>query len=80
MIFDLGCGVGGMLGPLSEFGTTLGMDIDRGSLSFCRGREFENVFEARGHRLPLADDSVWLLGAFDVLEHVPEEREAIAEC
>lgn len=80
VVFDLGCGVGGMLGPLSEYGRTVGMDIDRGSLVFCRERGFTNTFEAKGHRLPLADESVWLLGAFDVLEHVPEEREALAEC
>lgn len=80
VVFDLGCGVGGMLNPLSEFGRTIGMDIDRGSLVYCADRGFRETFEARGHRLPLADESVWLLGAFDVLEHVPEEREALEEC
>ncbi len=79
-VLDLGCGVGGMLGPLGEWGRTIGMDVDRGALSWCRGREYHRVFESRGHRLPLADESVRMLGAFDVLEHIPEEMEALAEC
>lgn len=80
IVFDLGCGVGGMLGPMSEFGRVIGMDIDPGSLAYCRDRGFPNVFNGRGHRLPVQSDSVDLIGAFDVIEHIPEERETIAEC
>jgi SAM-dependent methyltransferase len=79
-IFDMGCGVGGMLGPLSDFGRVAGMDIDRGSLDYCRRRGFHNVFNARGHRLPIKSGTLDLIGAFDVLEHIPEEAETIAEC
>ena len=80
VVFDLGCGVGGMLGPMSEFGEVVGMDIDRGSLRFCRDRGLRRVFDGRGHRLPLATGSVGLLGAFDVLEHIKEESETLREC
>jgi SAM-dependent methyltransferase len=78
--FDLGCGVGGMLESMSEFGRGVGMDIDPDSLAFCKERGFGQVFEGRGHRLPLQSDSIDMIGAFDVLEHIPEEAETIAEC
>lgn len=79
-IFDLGCGVGGMLGPLQEFGRVIAMDIDHGSLDYCRKRGFPNVFNGRGHRLPVRSESLDLVAAFDVIEHIPEEKETIAEC
>jgi SAM-dependent methyltransferase len=80
VVFDLGCGVGGMLGPLSYYGRIIGMDIDRDGLAFCRDRGFKHVFVGRGHKLPLKSESIDLIGAFDVLEHIPEEKETIAEC
>lgn len=78
--FDLGCGVGGMLERLSKMGRGIGMDIDPDSLAYCKKRGFPDVFEGRGHQLPLQSNSIDLIGAFDVLEHIPEEAETIAEC
>jgi len=69
-----------MLEPLREWGTPMGMDMDRESLGYCRDRAFTRVFEGRGHRLPLRSGSLDFVGAFDVLEHIREEKEALLEC
>jgi SAM-dependent methyltransferase len=79
-VLDLGCGVGGMLEPLAEFGRVAGTDTDRASLRLCRERGFTRVLEAVGPALPFADGSVGLVTAFDVLEHIEAEAETLAEC
>jgi SAM-dependent methyltransferase len=79
-VVDLGCGVGGMLELLSHLGTPVGMDISAGILTLCRDRGFPSVFVGRGHRLPLRSGIIDLVALFDVLEHIPEERETLAEC
>jgi len=77
---DLGCGVGGMLETLSHKGSPIGMDIGTDILGMCRDRGFPAVFAGRGHHLPLGSAQVDLVTLFDVLEHIPEERETIDEC
>jgi len=79
-VLDLGCGVGGMLDGLAEFGQVIGTDTDRESLHFCRERGFPRLLEAVGPALPFATGSLNLVTAFDVLEHIPEETETLAEC
>jgi len=80
LIFDLGCGVGGMLEGLGELGTAFGTDLYHEMLEICRQRGLERVFEASSHQLPLPDASARILTAFDVLEHIPQETDVLAEC
>ena len=77
---DLGCGMGGMLDELSAHTEVYGTDIEQSALTHCHGRGYSRVFKAHGQHLPLPDASLDLICAFDTLEHIPEERETIAEC
>lgn len=77
---DLGCGMGGMLDELAAVAEVYGTDIEHSALAHCRDRGYSRVFRAHGQHLPLPDASLDLICAFDTLEHIPEERETIAEC
>ena len=77
---DLGCGMGGMLEELSEFAEVYGTGIEHSALAHCQARGYARVFKAHGQHLPLPDGSLDLICAFDTLEHIPQERETIAEC
>ena len=78
-ILDLGCGTGTMLGHLRAFGTVRGIDADERAVAFCRARGEERVELLESNRLPLPDDSLDLVTALDVLEHIEDDRGALAE-
>jgi SAM-dependent methyltransferase len=78
-ILDLGCGTGGMLEPLRRFGAVRGLDADERAVAFCRARGEKRVELLESDRLPLPDDSIDLVTAFDVLEHIEDDRGMVAE-
>ena len=80
LVVDLGCGGGGMLDGLGEIGPVFGTDLYHEMLLLCHELGRERVFEASSHRLPLRNDCADLLVAFDVIEHIPQEEDVIAEC
>jgi SAM-dependent methyltransferase len=78
---DLGCGMGAMMPTLKEVASeVLGTDISQESLAHCQARGFPNTFRAKGHEIPIADNSLDLIVALDTLEHIPQERETLTEC
>ena len=78
-VLEIGCGAGGMLGPLQRYGSVHGMDIDREYLGYCKNRGFDRVLCGSGHDLPFGDQSFDLVALFDTLEHVPDEHRALVE-
>ena len=78
-ILEIGCGAGGMLGPLSRYGTVHGMDISHDYMRFCKSRGYERVLTGDGYALPFADDSVDLVALFDVIEHIPDDKKVLEE-
>ena len=78
-IADIGCGVGGMLPELKAFGRPLGVDSDLQSIKLCRQRGFARSFVGGAQILPLSDTSQDLLTFFDCLEHLDDDRAALAE-
>lgn len=78
-VLEIGCGAGGMLGPLARYGRVQGMDIDLEYLAYCRQRGFDHLLCGSGHDLPFRDASFDLIALFDTLEHIPDEKKALAE-
>lgn len=69
-ILDIGCGTGGMMPLLSQFGSVAGIDSEPLALDYCRRRGFHDVHLQEGFKPPAPYDVITL---FDVLEHVPDE-------
>lgn len=78
-ILDIGCGTGGMLEMLTEFGNVCGADMSPLALAYCRARLGERV-ELRSGGLP--DDlpaavECDVVTAFDVIEHLDDDVAAL---
>ncbi len=78
-ILDVGCGMGGMLPELSRFGRPIGIDADRRSIEICRERGFGNSFLGGGQEIAARDSSIDLVTFFDCIEHLPDDRAALAD-
>lgn len=73
MAFDFGCGRGEWLGMLRELGfQTKGIDIDQGMLNFAQQKGLDvQLGEGSDFLKQIPDQSVAVLTAFHVLEHLP---------
>ncbi|MFO0981651.1 MAG: class I SAM-dependent methyltransferase [Planctomycetota bacterium] len=76
-ILDVGCGVGGMLGPLREFGEPLGIELDFGMVQTCRTRGFGRTLVASALSLPVRERAFDLVTFFDCLEHLDDDLGAL---
>lgn len=77
-IVDVGCGTGGMLGMLREFGTVRGLDASPIAVDYCE-QHFEGSVEVRLGRIPedILDEAD-VITAFDVVEHLEDDEKALA--
>lgn len=78
-ILEVGCGAGGMLGPLSKYGRVTGLDISKEYIEFCKSRGHERVLTGSGYELPFRDGSFDLVAAFDTIEHIPDDTRVLRE-
>ena len=78
-VLDLGCGPGNLLDFLTPHGDTYGSDYSADALRFCAGRGHHRLFRADFHKLPVKSDSFDLVTCIDVLEHLQDDRQAVAE-
>jgi SAM-dependent methyltransferase len=78
-ILEVGCGTGGMLRLMSAYGKVYGVDLS--DIALAQAREEGSTAVARGNAcsLPFADDTFSIVSAFDMLEHVPDDRAALGE-
>jgi SAM-dependent methyltransferase len=78
-ILDVGCGTGANLVMLSEYGEAQGVDVSPDALEFCHERGLDNVRLGAAESLPYEAGEFDLVTAFDVVEHLDDDVEALRE-
>jgi SAM-dependent methyltransferase len=78
-ILDAGCGTGRNLVEFGSLGQAEGVDASDEAVAFCRRRGLEGVRAAPLESLPYEDGRFGLILATDVIEHLDDDRRALAE-
>ena len=78
-ILEVGCGTGGNLDMLAAFGDVTAVEPDDGARARANARKVATVVDGRlPESLPSTPESFDLICAFDVIEHVEDDRSAVA--
>jgi 2-polyprenyl-3-methyl-5-hydroxy-6-metoxy-1,4-benzoquinol methylase len=78
-LMDLGCGVGGMLQPLSAYGRVIGTDVTLQGLQYCSERMFPLLVACNGPHGCFRNASLDCVTAFDALEHIEDDVGTLRE-
>lgn len=79
-IFDFGCGSGYLVGELQRLGYDAhGMDFEKEAISYGINSGVSNLTLGAGNKLEYPDANFDLIMAFDVLEHIENERPVVEE-
>jgi SAM-dependent methyltransferase len=78
-ILDIGCGTGGTLEAIADFGETWGADISQDALDFCRERGLTRLKLCPAEKLDFDNESFDVALSCDVLEHLEDDAPALAE-
>ena len=75
-ILDAGCGTGGGMLFLSQYGTVTGIDVSPHSIHYCLRRGCRTLARASVMALPFPDESFDLVTSFDILyfEDIRDEQ------
>lgn len=77
-ILDLGCGTGGNLQLLSEFGEVTGVEFDEKAVAMARDRHVRRVLQgALPDRMPFSTEQFDLIVLLDVLEHIDDDLASV---
>jgi SAM-dependent methyltransferase len=78
-ILEIGCGTGHNLAMLGEFGHVDALELDEESRAFAEQRLGRSIMRAPLPELADVPDRHYdLIGAFDVIEHIDDDRAALA--
>ncbi len=77
-ILNVGCGTGGTVPLLEQFGCVRNIDVSEDAIAFMKKRGYE-AYHVDGVELPYPDDSYDLVVACDVLEHIDDDVSALRE-
>ncbi|MBI3761788.1 MAG: class I SAM-dependent methyltransferase [Chloroflexi bacterium] len=78
VILDAGCGTGGDLKFLSEFGTAIGIDLHPLALRLSAEKGYTRLARATVEQLPFPGESIAVLTSFEVLYHLQVNDDAQA--
>ncbi|MFM7131575.1 MAG: class I SAM-dependent methyltransferase [bacterium] len=79
VILDIGCGTGATARLLSEHGEVVGLDFSKLALEACEKRGIKNLLKGSATLIPLADESVDVIVATDIIEHLDDDSAALRE-
>lgn len=79
-VLDVGCGAGGNILFLKNFGQVTGLDISEEALRFSRKEPFANLVLGNAETLPFPDASFDVVSILDCIEHLEDDRKALHEC
>ncbi len=77
-VLDVGCGTGLMLDRLKQH-DPLGVDFSRLAISFCQQRGLQKLVQADVVDLPYQDESLDLVLALDLMEHIENDQQLARE-
>jgi ubiquinone/menaquinone biosynthesis C-methylase UbiE len=78
-LVDVGCGTGANLKFLAGYGRVIGLDWGAAAARHARKHAAAPVLRGDATSLPFADDSVDLITALDLIEHVEDDSACVAE-
>src|ERR1700719_1796057 len=78
-ILNIGCGTGGAIGTLEQFGDVDNVDTSDDAIAFVKARGYKNIIKIDDIALPFEDETYDIVGAFDVLEHIEDHERALSE-
>ncbi|HUK64958.1 MAG TPA: class I SAM-dependent methyltransferase, partial [Dongiaceae bacterium] len=77
-ILDVGCGTGATTAALADFGRVSGLDVGPAALRHARARGLA-VARGSAERLPIRAESLDVVVALDVIEHLDDDLGALRE-
>lgn len=78
-LLNVGCGTGGTIDMLEQFGLVDNVDISDDAIKFMKQHGYQRITKVNDIKLPFKDRSYDVVGAFDVLEHIDKQVEALKE-
>jgi 2-polyprenyl-3-methyl-5-hydroxy-6-metoxy-1,4-benzoquinol methylase len=79
-IYDIGCGVGNNCDVLASYGRVVGVDVNPQSFEYCSKRNYADLVLCSAEKLEgIPDGAADIVIAMDVLEHLDDDRAALAE-
>jgi SAM-dependent methyltransferase len=78
-ILDLASACGGNFPICSKHGRVFGLDLSWQSIEICKNKSIKDLVQADAQKLPFADNSMDVVVALDVLEHLENDLESMHE-